>query len=175
MPRFLASPRGLRSRGWRWPRDVSQPIRQARRQLPALPTSSAHNAAVNAKPSQQCGRKGKAWAQSLKVNPLTAAALQCSAQGSTTHWADRCVRSGLPTTPQAQHQQKRANSFAAQGNDSTPEGDCERVRGVEGLDAPHTTKPSRMTRFHRGILCRPRRGTEHERSGQITSYENRTH
>jgi hypothetical protein len=30
--------------------------------------------------------------------------------------------------------------FSAQGNDSTPESDCERVHAVEGLYAPHTTK-----------------------------------
>ena len=50
------------------------------------------------------------------------------------------TRRALPTYPQAQHQQKRANSLALKVMTARQESDCERVHAVEGLYAPHTTK-----------------------------------
>jgi hypothetical protein len=43
-----------------------------------------------------------------------------------------------------------------------------------GPAAPRMARYCRMTRFHRGVPCQARCGTEQERSGQITSYKNRT-
>ncbi len=86
-----------------------------------------------------------AWSQPVRL----AAAWPTPQRPPVGMWA---TRRALPTYPQAQHQQKQFDSLVAQGSD--------------------TARP--MTRFHRGIPCRDTRGTEQERSGQITSYENRT-
>src|ERR1700674_587748 len=64
----------------------------------------------------------------------------------------QCVKPGLPTTPQAHHQRKEGAILFSVG----------RVL-------------CRMTRFRRGTLpLAYAPGVEQERSGQITSYKNRT-
>jgi hypothetical protein len=78
------------------------------------------------------------------------------------------------------HTHRRSISRSAQipylfkAGTARPQLAAKAVAAPRGPLAPQAAKPRRMTRFHRGVPCQAWRSTEQERSGQITSYKNRT-
>ena len=74
----------------------------------------------------------------------------------------------LSTYPPAHHQQQKgSDSVVFQADATTPD----QLRARTALRVRQVANRRRMTRSHRGGLCWTRAGTEHQRSGQITSHK----
>ena len=92
-------------------------------------------------PSSDRVRPSGGFACGFVGNPL---------RGHLRQW---CVRPGLPTTPQAQHQQKKPDFSRFKGSDRSAEGSREHGRSAEHVGRSKDGKPRWMTRFHRGDPC----------------------